>query len=56
MLLQYYDLNNRIERFDARIEAFSQQERYVKPVQQMRCLKVVDTITAMTIQVDHTSE
>lgn len=52
MLLQYYDLNDRIERFDARIEAFSQQERYVKPVQQMRCLKVVDTITAMTIQVE----
>ena len=52
MLLQYYDLNDRIERFDARIEAFSQQERYVKPVQQMRCLKGVDTITAMTIQVE----
>ena len=25
MLLQYYDLNDRIERFDASIEAFSQQ-------------------------------
>ena len=45
-------MNDRIERFDARIAAFSQQERYVKHVQQIRCLKGVDTIIAMTIQVE----
>ena len=52
MLLQYYDLNDRIERFDTRIDEFAHQERYVKQVQQMRCLKGVDTTVAMTVQVE----
>ena len=51
-LLQYDVLIGRVEHFSQRIEELSHERRYEKPVAQLRCLKEVDTTTAMTIYVE----
>ena len=51
-LLQYDVLTDKIERFSQRIEELSHERRYKKPVAQLRCLKGVDTTTAMMIHVE----
>lgn len=51
-LFQYEDLTDRIERFEARIVEFSTQERYAEPVAHLRTFKGIDTVSAMTLQVE----
>lgn len=51
-LLQYDYLIDKIERLTARIEGFSHQERYAQPVAHLRTFKGIDTLSAMTIQVE----
>lgn len=50
--LKVYDyLNERIEKYDKRIEEFSQEEEYKGPVSKISCFKGVDTLSAMKIHV-----
>lgn len=51
-LLQYDNLVDKIERYDARIEGLSHTERYEAPIAALRCIKGIDTTAAMTIQVE----
>ncbi|GEQ48423.1 IS110 family transposase [Tetragenococcus koreensis] len=51
-LLQYETLVDKIERFQARLETFSHQETYEQPVSQLKCFKGINTISAMTLQVE----
>jgi transposase len=51
-LIQYESLVDQIERFTVRIEEMSHQERYAEPVDHLRTFKGIDTISAMTIQVE----
>lgn len=51
-LLEYEHLTDQIERFSARIEEMSHQERYAESVAHLRTFKGIDTASAMTIQVE----
>jgi transposase len=51
-LIQYEYLVDQIERFKVRIEEMSHQERYAEPVGHLRTFKGIDTLSAMTIQVE----
>lgn len=51
-LLQYENLKDRLERFEARVVEFSHQERYAEAVAHLRTFKGIDTASAMTIQVE----
>lgn len=51
-LIQYEVLVDRIERFKARIEEMSHQARYAEPVAHLWTFKGIDTLSAMTIQVE----
>lgn len=51
-LAQYDLLADKIERFTARIDEFYHTERYEENVSELRCFKGVDTLSAMTIQVE----
>ena len=43
--------NERIEKYDERIEEFSHEEEYEKPVSKISCFKGIDTLSAMKIHV-----
>lgn len=50
--LKVYDyLNERIKRYDARINDFSQEDEYREPVSQITCFKGIDTLSALKIHV-----
>ncbi len=51
-LAQYDLLTEKIERFTARIDELYHTERYEEPVSKLRCFKGIDTLSAMTIQVE----
>ncbi|MFK4935422.1 IS110 family RNA-guided transposase [Lactococcus garvieae] len=51
-LIQYESLIDQIECFTARIEKMSHQERYAEPIGHLRTFKGIDTLSAMTIQVE----
>ncbi|CDN33598.1 IS110 family transposase [Bacillus thuringiensis] len=51
-LLQYDVLVDKIERFSLRLEELSHSERYEEPVGKLRCLKGIDTTSAMTVHVE----
>ena len=51
-LSEYDSLSERIERFKGRLEEMAQKERYKEKVEQLRCLKGIDTASAMTIHVE----
>ena len=50
--LKVYDyLNERIKKYDERIEEFSHEEEYEEPVSKISCFKGIDTLSAMKIHV-----
>ena len=50
--LKVYDyLDERIEKYDERIEEFSHEEEYEEPVSKISCFKGIDTLSAMKIHV-----
>ena len=50
--LKVYDyLNERIEKYNERIEEFSHEEEYEEPVSRISCFKGIDTLSAMKIHV-----
>lgn len=50
--LKVYDyLNERIEKYNERIEGFSHEEEYEEPVSKISCFKGIDTLSAMKIHV-----
>ncbi|MGR5864206.1 hypothetical protein ACT7DZ_09380 [Bacillus cereus] len=51
-LLQYDVLVDKIERFSLRLEELSHRERYEEPIAKLRCLKGIDTTSAMTVHVE----
>lgn len=51
-LAQYDLLVDKIERFTSRIDELSHTERYEEKISKLRCFKGVDTLSAMTIQVE----
>ena len=51
-LLQYENLQDRIARFEARIVELSSKERYEVPIGHLRSFKGIDTLSAMTVQVE----
>ena len=51
-LAEYDVLVDKIERFTSRIEEISHRERYEENISQLRCFKGIDTLSAMTIQVE----
>ena len=51
-LAQYDLLVDKIERFTDRIDELYHSERYEENVSKLRCFKGVDTLSAMTIQVE----
>lgn len=51
-LLQYDVLADKIERFSGRLEELSHRDSYKEPVAALRCLKGVDTTSAMTVHVE----
>lgn len=51
-LVQYDYLTDKIERLKGRLDEFSHQERYAQPVAHLRTFKGIDTLAAMTIQVE----
>ena len=44
-------LNERIEKYDERIEEFSHEDEYAEPVSKVSCFKGIDTLSAMKIHV-----
>ena len=51
-LALYDSLCDKIERFSERLKELSHHESYEKPVSQLRCLKGIDTTSAMTLHVE----
>ena len=51
-LAQYDLLVDKIERFTSRVDELSHTERYEEKISKLRCFKGVDTLSAMTIQVE----
>lgn len=51
-LIEYDHLIDKIERLQENIENRTQDERYEQPVAELCCLKGVNTLTALTIQVE----
>lgn len=51
-LSEYDSLKTKIERFQTKLEEISQEETYKEKVGQLRCLKGIDTATAMTLHVE----
>lgn len=45
-------LNDKIDRFESRIDDFYQMEKYHGKVSELRCFKGIDTVSAMTIHVE----
>jgi transposase len=48
-LLAIEQIEERIARLDAKLEALSQEEPYREPVGWLRCFRGIDTVTAMTL-------
>ena len=51
-LAQYDLLADKIERFTSRIDELYHTEKYEEKVSKLRCFKGIDTVSAMTIQVE----
>lgn len=51
-LYEYDRLKDKIERFKERIVGISQSEKYKEPIGQLRCLKGIDTASAMAMHVE----
>ena len=51
-LAQYDLLVDKIERFSSRIDELYHTERYEEKVSELRCFKGIDTLSAMTLQVE----
>lgn len=47
----YEYLNERIEKYDERIEEFSHEDAYEEPVAKISCFKGIDTLSAMKIHI-----
>lgn len=52
MTVNYYYLDEKIECFADRIEEFYHSERYEEQISKLRCFSGIDTLSAMTIQVE----
>lgn len=51
-LLQYDVLADKIERFNLKLEELSHKDDYEEPVAKLRCLKGIDTASAMTVHIE----
>lgn len=51
-LVEIEELEDKLSRYDQKIEELSRSDRYVQPVQALRCLKGISTTNAMTIHVE----
>lgn len=45
-------LNENIDRYTTRIDELSHQEKYDEPIKNLRCIKGIDTMSAMTLHIE----
>lgn len=51
-LLQFDELSEKVARYDQELETLSHSDRYENPVQKLRAIKGIDTLSGMTIHVE----
>lgn len=51
-LIQFDEYERKLDRFDQELEALSHNDQYEEPVQKLRCIKGIDTVSGTTIHVE----